>query len=158
MANEANEHDGCLVQEYAIAHQELVRCSHIFWTQAQFFLTLSTAMLAFLGYMVSSKQYWVALGVSVFGLVVGVLWLLHGNRIGVYVRLTEARMRDVEAREQCLRIRVKTIQRVGLDDTRNLRRLERVPSSGLVRTVLPLSVCVLWIATLGASLVLGLRG
>jgi len=37
--------DDILLQEYAIAHQELSRCSNIFWTQAEFFLTLSTAML-----------------------------------------------------------------------------------------------------------------
>ena len=115
-------------------------------------------MLAFLGYMFSTAQYWVTLGVSVFGLVVAVLWLLHGNRIGAYVRLTETRMREAEASQQCLRIRIKTAQRAGLDDAKNLRRLERVPSSGLVRTVLPLSVCILWVATLGASLALGLRG
>jgi len=147
--------DSPLLQEYAIVHQELSRCSHIFWTQAEFFLTLSTAMLGFAGYMLSVSQYWIAIILSIGGLLIAIIWLLHGNRIGVYVRATEERIRAVEKlHEDQLFFHVKMTQKSVLDNPRDLRLLERTRSSGLVRTGLPGLICGLWGLALCLSIVL----
>jgi len=145
-----------LLQEYAIVQQELDRCSHMFWAQAEFFLTFCTAILGFTGYMLGTAEYMVAGGSSVFGLAITVLWLLFGNRIGAYVRLTERRIREVENEHPQLLFRIKTQQREWLNSRRILRRLERIPSSEIVRTALPVIVSVLWIALFSLAIALHL--
>jgi len=159
MAEAQPPEDGLLLQEYAIAHEELSRCSNIFWTQAEFFLTLSTAMLGFLGYMISVSQYWISALLSIFGLLVALLWLIHGNRIGIYVSSTEKQIRKIECshKDQFV-FHIKNTQWNDLMNKRNLRPLERFSSSRIVRTTLPFIVSGLWVLALAASslLILGI--
>jgi hypothetical protein len=87
---------------------------------------------------------------------VGVLWLLFGNRIGAYVRFTEEQIREVERKTPSLHFRVKTAQRESFNKPKKLHWLERIPSSGIIRTALPASVCILWVAIFVIGIVLAL--
>ena len=133
------------MEELKIAQEELSRCSGIFWTQARFFLTINTALIAIVTAIhVYAKAYQLAVVfIGVLGICISIMWLLHGNRIVRYLESTEECIIKLE-QELNLYAKTKTYQyeRFKRDD---ISFLERYHSTKLIKTCLPLLITLFWI-------------
>jgi len=136
-----------LLEERKIAQSELERCSRILWAQAQFFLTLNTAALGAVAYLLQGGLRVTAVFLCVAGLFTTAMWLLHGNRIGVYIQATEERIQKVEEQKDFV-LKIALHQKERITTKAGLKLLERVSSMAIVKTALPLFIMALWVALL----------
>lgn len=129
-----------------IAQSELNRCSRIFSTQAQFYLTLHTALLGMVALVfIYVRDYLLLMFVNSFGVFISIIWLLYGNRIACYLRLTEKCIIELESRAN---IKIKRYQTECLSKKNNLSFLERYSSSFLIKTILPCGIMIFWVLML----------
>ena len=140
------------IEERKIAQEELTRCSRLYWIQAEFFLTLNTALIGLSGLIfIYATHHWPLISfISGFGIFVSVIWLFHGNRIDAYRKVTVECIKQLEQSGN-FKIKIALYQN-GYFKRSNLPYLERYPSTKLTKTVLPLGIVILWCLTLGASL------
>lgn len=140
------------IEERKIAQDELARCSHLYWVQAEFFLTFNTALMGLTGLVFSYRPHYLFLipFISGFGIFVSVIWLFHGNRIDTYRKITEECIKQLE---QSGNFKVKIVlYQNGYFKRSNLPYLERYSSTKLTKTVLPLGIIVSWCLIFGSSL------
>jgi hypothetical protein len=132
------------IEDRKIAQDELYRCSELLWTQAQFFLSLNTALVGLAGLTfayVKNAEILPSL-VSIFGIFVSVVWLLTGNRIGAYFKATEEYIMKKEQAGKC-NCGLVVYQNTYFKN-KSLPRLQRVSSTKLIRTILPTGMTILW--------------
>jgi len=141
-----------------IAQEELYRCSELFWTQAQFFLTLNSALVGVVGLVfvyLASTQFLIFF-VSGFGIFVSIVWLFIGNRIACYREATEKYIEDEERKGKC-GIGILLFQNEYLS-RRDRTILQRFSSTRLMKTILPFGITLLWCGIFAFSVVLWFLG
>lgn len=144
-----------LLTEYSLAHNELRELWSLYWRQASYFLTFNGALLAFVSISLpSGNDDPQNLVLCVFGGLVSVLWLFHGNRYFYYIRDVERWMRAAEMdRRFVMKLRRYQAGELRHDSGAKIERtpvhfLERWSGARLRNTSLPLLTIGIWIIML----------
>jgi hypothetical protein len=140
-----------LLEEYRLAHEELRSLWNLYWRQASYFLTFNAALIAFVSTSVSLlKDYWLVFIISMFGILITLLWLFHGNRFFLYIQTVEKRMIDAEEDEHFI-MKLKIYQKDRYSNKGDLSFLEKLPGSKIRNTILPVLVIIIWCTILAYS-------
>ena len=141
------------IEEYRLAHEELLELWELFWKQATYFLTLSAALIAFVSADIQFLPVRpLLLVVAVFGLVIATLWLFHGNRFFLYIQTTEQKMIDLEKEDPRLTMKLKSYQWARYSQKKELRFFERRSGSIIRNILLPFLVILIWAVIIFALL------
>lgn len=138
------DNDNYLIEEYKLAHEELRALWELYWKQASYFLTFNGGLIAFTSTTLAFTQnYFLVFIISVFAILITLLWLFHGNRFFLYIREVERKMRDGE-KDKSFIMKLKTYQKGIYCQKDNLSLLEKYSGSRIRNTFLPVVTILIW--------------
>lgn len=137
--------------EYKLAHKELMELYNIFWRQCSFFLTLNSALIIIVSIFHPRSLIFNIL-LSIFGMVICILWIFHGNRIYLLIQVVEEKLRETEDFKE-FEMKLKRYQYKVLTK-KELPLLQRIPGQIIRNTILPVMIGMVWIIVLLISVYL----
>jgi len=139
------------LEEYKLAHKELMELYNIFWRQCSFFLTLNSALIIMVSIFHSHALIFNIL-ISIFGMIICTLWIFHGNRIYLLIQVVEGKLRETESLKE-FKMKLKKYQ-YGALTKKGLPLFQRIPGQIIRNTILPIMVGIVWVIVLVISVYL----
>jgi|GEM_PF-5637276 len=142
-----------LLDEYKLAHEELMVIWELYWRQASYFLTFNGLLIAFVSTGLGLYgNYPFLLSVSIFGLVITILWLFHGHRFFYYNKVIEGRMKEYEVDRRFV-LRLKRFQGEQYLKRDGVHFLEKMSGAKIRNLVIPSITLTMWIVILTYTII-----